>query len=111
MIYFHSIKNPGFILDIVQDVKLLNDSVIRASQTGLLILGGGLIKHHLCNANLLVASYDVLILLISSIYSVMEQSLPSLLTQGSNMTEAMQEQVQMKLFLGEKLKWMPVLSR
>lgn len=53
MIYFHSIKNPGFILDIAQDVAAINSSAVAATATGILVLGGGVVKHHICNANLM----------------------------------------------------------
>lgn len=55
MLYFHSYRdseNP-LILDIVQDLKLLNNSSVFAQETGMIILGGGLVKHHICNANLM----------------------------------------------------------
>lgn len=32
---------------------MINDMAIKARKTGMLILGGGLIKHHICNANLM----------------------------------------------------------
>lgn len=53
MLYFHSYKRPGFILDIAGDIKSLNDIALRAKHTGMIILGGGLVKHHVCNANLM----------------------------------------------------------
>uniref|UniRef100_A0A8C5PQF4 deoxyhypusine synthase n=1 Tax=Leptobrachium leishanense TaxID=445787 RepID=A0A8C5PQF4_9ANUR len=53
MMYFHSYKNPGLKLDIVEDIRRLNSLVIFAKKTGILILGGGLVKHHICNANLM----------------------------------------------------------
>ncbi|KAM4746927.1 deoxyhypusine synthase [Rhinophrynus dorsalis] len=53
MMYFHSYKNPGLKLDIVEDIRRLNSNVIYAKKTGMIILGGGLIKHHICNANLM----------------------------------------------------------
>ena len=53
MIYFHSYKNPGFVLDIAGDIRGINDAALQAKHTGMLILGGGLIKHHICNANLM----------------------------------------------------------
>lgn len=54
MIFFHSFKNPGLILDIVDDLRQLNTLAMRAKKSGMIILGGGLIKHHICNANLMV---------------------------------------------------------
>ena len=53
MIYFNSWNNPGFIVDLVQDIKKLNDSALAAKRSGMIILGGGVIKHHICNANLM----------------------------------------------------------
>ncbi|KAI0235179.1 Deoxyhypusine synthase [Lamellibrachia satsuma] len=53
MIYFHSYKNPGLILDIVEDIRRLNSQAVYAQNTGMIILGGGLMKHHICNANLM----------------------------------------------------------
>lgn len=35
------------------DVKRINDIAVRAPCTGMLIVGGGLVKHHVCNANLM----------------------------------------------------------
>ncbi|XP_039270310.2 deoxyhypusine synthase-like isoform X1 [Styela clava] len=53
MLYFHSFKNPGLILDIVEDIRLINSQSVYAAHSGMIILGGGLIKHHICNANLM----------------------------------------------------------
>jgi deoxyhypusine synthase len=53
MLYFHSYKRPELYVDIVQDIKAINDIAVRADCTGMVILGGGLIKHHTCNANLM----------------------------------------------------------
>ena len=53
MIYFHSFKNPGLVLDIAQDIRSLNNLALKARHTGMLIFGGGLVKHHICNANLM----------------------------------------------------------
>lgn len=54
MMFFHSFKNPGLIVDILGDLKELNGLAMRAKKSGMIILGGGLIKHHICNANLMV---------------------------------------------------------
>jgi len=53
VLYFHSYKRPGFILDINEDVRRINDLAVRSHHTGMIILGGGLVKHHICNANLM----------------------------------------------------------
>ncbi|XP_069851066.1 deoxyhypusine synthase isoform X2 [Dipodomys merriami] len=54
MIFFHSYKNPGLVLDIVEDLRLINTQAIFAKRTGMIILGGGVVKHHIANANLMV---------------------------------------------------------
>ena len=43
MLYFHSYKNPGLIIDLVADIRAMNDEAIKAAprKTGMLILGGG----------------------------------------------------------------------
>lgn len=53
MMYFHSYKNPGLIVDINQDVRKINNLAVHAKNTGMIILGAGVIKHHICNANLM----------------------------------------------------------
>jgi len=53
MLYFHSYKEPGFICDIAQDIRKLNTIAVWAKKSGQIILGGGVIKHHICNANLM----------------------------------------------------------
>lgn len=53
MLYFHSYRNPGLIVDLVQDIKRINDTAVFAKKTGMIILGGGIVKHHTCNANLM----------------------------------------------------------
>ncbi|XP_078741754.1 deoxyhypusine synthase isoform X2 [Lampetra fluviatilis] len=53
MLYFHSYRNPGLILDVIEDIRLMNNHAVHAKNTGMIILGGGVIKHHICNANLM----------------------------------------------------------
>lgn len=52
MLYFHSYKKK-IVLDIVTDLRLLNTIAVQSINTGMIICGGGLIKHHTCNANLM----------------------------------------------------------
>ena len=82
MLFFHSYKAPGLVLDLVADIRAMNDEAIKAAprKTGMIILGGGefrrrpnlsssiqrawtvlaqmamllagVAKHHICNANL-----------------------------------------------------------
>ncbi len=53
MIYFFKFKNPDFSIDIAQDMKRLNDLTLDSKKTGLIILGAGVVKHHILNANML----------------------------------------------------------
>ncbi|KAJ3411894.1 hypothetical protein HDV05_001529 [Chytridiales sp. JEL 0842] len=53
MIYFHSFRNPGLIIDIAADIRSVNDQAVFARKTGMIILGGGVVKHHIANANLM----------------------------------------------------------
>ncbi|KAI3801189.1 hypothetical protein L1987_29293 [Smallanthus sonchifolius] len=55
MLYFHSFRKPGLVVDIIQDVKAMNNEAVQANprKTGVIILGGGLPKHHICNANMM----------------------------------------------------------
>jgi deoxyhypusine synthase len=61
MLYFHTYKSsPGLKIDIVEDIRLMNDQALKAAprKTGVLILGGGVPKHHICNANLMKNGAD-----------------------------------------------------
>ncbi|XP_040046423.2 deoxyhypusine synthase isoform X1 [Gasterosteus aculeatus] len=51
LLFIFSRENPGLIVDIVEDVSKLNNLVLAANSTGIITLGGGLAKHHTCNAN------------------------------------------------------------
>ncbi|KAL0410548.1 UNVERIFIED_CONTAM: Deoxyhypusine synthase [Sesamum latifolium] len=56
MLYFHSYKKePGLVIDIVQDIRAMNGEAVHAGprKSGMIILGGGLPKHHICNANMM----------------------------------------------------------
>ncbi|KAG9396910.1 deoxyhypusine synthase [Carpediemonas membranifera] len=63
MLFFHSFKNPGLKLDIIEDIRRINLMAVHAAHTGMIILGGGLVKHHIFNANLMRngADYAVVI--------------------------------------------------
>jgi deoxyhypusine synthase len=41
------------IIDILDDLRRINRLAMFSINTGMIILGGGLIKHHICNANLM----------------------------------------------------------
>ena len=55
MLFFHTFKaSPQQLrLDIVADIRKINSMSMAASKAGMIILGGGLIKHHICNACLM----------------------------------------------------------
>mmetsp|Transcript_11641 Transcript_11641/g.31208 ORF Transcript_11641/g.31208 Transcript_11641/m.31208 type:complete len:400 (-) Transcript_11641:113-1312(-) len=53
MLYFHSYHRPGLVVDLVTDIRAVNDQAVKARKTGVIVLGGGLIKHHTMNANLM----------------------------------------------------------
>jgi len=40
----------------VTDLRRINSQAVYAKNSGVIILGGGLIKHHICNANLMVST-------------------------------------------------------
>lgn len=53
MFFFHSINKPEFVIDILDDLRRLNLMAMNAPKSGIFILGGGVVKHHICNANLM----------------------------------------------------------
>ncbi|NCN51534.1 deoxyhypusine synthase [archaeon] len=52
MIYFFKSKHPDFVLDVAEDIWNLNNSTLGPEKTGIIILGGGAVKHSICNANM-----------------------------------------------------------
>jgi deoxyhypusine synthase len=52
MIYFFKSSHQDFILDITGDLWELNNSSLGKEKTGMIILGSGVVKHSICNANL-----------------------------------------------------------
>merc|ERR1712187_871880 len=61
MLYFHSYKRPGLILDIVADIRAMGDQAMKARKTGVIVLGGGMVKHHCMNANLMRNGADFVV--------------------------------------------------
>lgn len=55
MLYFHTFKSSpkSLTIDIVRDIRRINDIAMKAQRAGMIILGGGLIKHHIANACLM----------------------------------------------------------
>ncbi|PSS35460.1 hypothetical protein PHLCEN_2v1615 [Hermanssonia centrifuga] len=63
MIYFHSFRSPGLVVDIVKDIRDLNELSRTSRKAGMIILGGGVCKHQIANAMLIRngADYSVYI--------------------------------------------------
>ncbi|XP_068193217.1 deoxyhypusine synthase-like isoform X2 [Antennarius striatus] len=51
LLFLFSANNSGLIIDINDDISLINNMAVAANNTGIIILGGGVAKHHICNAN------------------------------------------------------------
>lgn len=52
MIYFFKHKREDFVIDISEDTKELNNSTIGLEKSGVIILGAGVVKHSILNANM-----------------------------------------------------------
>lgn len=55
MMYFHTFKTSPDQLrfDLIEDLRKVNTMAVRAKAAGAIILGGGLVKHHIMNACLM----------------------------------------------------------
>uniref|UniRef100_A0A0G4FEN7 deoxyhypusine synthase n=1 Tax=Chromera velia CCMP2878 TaxID=1169474 RepID=A0A0G4FEN7_9ALVE len=61
-LFFHSYKkDPAIRVDLVQDIRRVNEMAMRHTQgkSAMLILGGGIPKHHACNAHLMRNGADL----------------------------------------------------
>eukprot|EP00915_Cephaloidophora_sp_WS-2016_P001809 GHVH01002460.1.p1 GENE.GHVH01002460.1~~GHVH01002460.1.p1 ORF type:complete len:381 (+),score=39.61 GHVH01002460.1:980-2122(+) len=56
-LYFHS-YNHDLKLDIIEDIRRINDLACHVRKSGAIILGGGVSKHQICNANLMRNGLD-----------------------------------------------------
>jgi deoxyhypusine synthase len=52
MVYFFKSKNPEFKIDVAEDIWEINNTTIGKDKTGIIVLGDGFVKHHICNANM-----------------------------------------------------------
>ena len=55
MLYFHTFKSSPLYLDIsiTRDIRKINDIAMKAKRAGMIIVGGGVVKHHIANACLM----------------------------------------------------------
>ncbi|KAJ1608365.1 deoxyhypusine synthase [Cryptosporidium canis] len=65
-LFFHSYRNPGLKVDVVEDIRRVNDIALHAKKSGIIILGGGTPKHHVCNANLMRNGADFAVYISSA---------------------------------------------
>lgn len=57
-VYFFKFKHPDFVVDIAQDIKEFNDLTIGLKKSAAIILGAGVVKHFILNANMLRNGLD-----------------------------------------------------
>jgi deoxyhypusine synthase len=53
MIHFFMYENPDFKIDIAGDIHKLNEFTITRKKTGVILLGKGMMKHHILNSNMM----------------------------------------------------------
>ncbi|KAF1957428.1 DS-domain-containing protein [Byssothecium circinans] len=55
MLFFHTFKSSPeqLRIDIVEDIRKVNSLAMKAKRAGMIILGGGVVKHHIANACLM----------------------------------------------------------
>ena len=51
VLYEYNKENPGLRIDVARDIVRMNQSPKLALKTGVIVLGGGVAKHHVMNAN------------------------------------------------------------
>ena len=52
IIYVFKSKNPNFRIDVSEDIVKINNTTFEPNKTGVIILGSGVVKHHILNANM-----------------------------------------------------------
>lgn len=63
VMYFQSYREAGFICDIARDLRILNDISMKSKKSGQIIIGGGVVKHHINNASLMRNGADFSVLI------------------------------------------------
>jgi deoxyhypusine synthase len=117
MLYYHSYERDGFIVDIARDIRRLNNIARRAKKSGMIIIGGGLPKHHICNANLMRNGADYVVYLNTGMCQpspavhtlVLRVPQRFFIMQRRTTMVAIQVRVLTKPFLGAKFDWQPHL--
>lgn len=61
MIYFFKSKHRDFKIDVTEDIWNMNNTSIGKKKTGVIVLGEGIIKHHIMNANMFRNGCDYLV--------------------------------------------------
>lgn len=65
-VYFFKFKKEDFLIDIAEDIKIFNDTTFGKEKTGVIILGAGIVKHSILNANMLRNGTDYAVYLNNS---------------------------------------------
>ncbi|MFA6088799.1 MAG: deoxyhypusine synthase [Candidatus Woesearchaeota archaeon] len=63
MLYFFKYRRPDFLIDITQDIRDIVNIALNSEKTGCIILGGGVAKHHVLNANIYREGCEYLVLI------------------------------------------------
>ena len=58
LVYFMKQRNPDFMIDVTKDSKVIIDMALNAEKSGAIILGAGVIKHFILNANIFREGLD-----------------------------------------------------
>lgn len=58
LLYFYKNSHPDFMLDITEDHKRIINTVLNSEKTAGIILGGGVSKHYILNANIFREGFD-----------------------------------------------------
>ena len=65
-IYFFKFKRPDFVIDCTEDVVWFNNTTIGLKKSGAIILGAGVVKHAILNANMLRNGLDYVVYINTS---------------------------------------------
>ena len=65
MLSLHSFRGGSLRVDVVRDVRRISSVALKATRAGILVAGGGTVKHHIANACLMRNGADYAVLLNS----------------------------------------------